>query len=1048
MPLIVFGMHHSGASMVARIVQMMGACAGPPETRTGSNSEAPQALGERKDIRALHDDALHAADWQHVAGFDVARVPAAEKIRFQSKAQPILAELNAHRPWVIEDPRLCLLFPLWRPLLDRPVCILVHRHPLEVAQSLKTRRGFPITVGIALWEKYHLGMLSGSEGLPQMLVAHHDLMADPVAEAQRIYAALVDFGVEGLRLPDPAAISDLVDPALHREPGDLQAQSELLTPPQQRLDAMLNDRSALGLHPIPPCSAGAEEVLHAFEATARLSADIKALSRWMEEIARLADHGFRSRYWAWAQRGASVYQTIRRRPMRLMAGVRRIEAVLKKYRTWGAAPATTRRVGPLRSNLAAGRHVTIIVAVYNAYDEVAACLDSVLRNTTAPYDLLVIDDGSPDPGIRPLLASYANRDPHIRIIENEQNLGYTATINRGCTLATEANDIVLLNSDTEVTPGWLEKLSAAAASAPKVATVTPLSNAAGAFSVPKNNTVNPIPAHLSIDAMGRWVESLSERRYPRVPTGNGFCLYITRDALDAVGLFDVEHFPRGYGEENDFCLRASAQGFVHLIDDATFIYHKRSASFGEQKAAILAKSMATLNRLHPEYRRQVRAWLANDPLDSFRQTLEDAIASGLQPPDETPPTPESASSAILYVVHAGEGGTLFTNEDLMSEVVKARDGLLLKTALGRWGLYRVQPGFLMPLKDYPFETEWRAHLPLNEERLRALRDICATHRIALVHIRHLLASGPELIVAFKEMGIPIVFSFHDFYTLCPTVQLLDEQGRFCAGRCTDGKGVCPTPSNWIYDLPTLKHQYIYPWRERIGEALRLCDACVTTSHSAHDLLVSHYPFLKDRFRIIEHGRDVTGYRFCSAPPKQDAIHVVAFGGLTPSKGSALIEGLLRINRQRRGPLVIHLLGNRSSGLDPATYGGVDHGPYERDDLPGLLEKIAPSFSLVASRWPETYCHTLTESWAAGIPVLATRIGALQERVEKQGGGWLIDSTEAQDWYDRMLEIAKTPADYEGRIAEIRAMRFKTVQKMAEEYQGLYLDVLARRLNTY
>jgi len=650
MQIVVLGMHRSGTSMATRVINMMGAYFGPPEIAIGSSSENPKGFWERKDVIAIHEEALRAAgaDWHHVAGFDVDRIPAAAKTRFQAKARRILTELNAHRPWVIKDPRLCILFPLWRPLLDHPVCILVHRHPLEVAQSLKTRNGFPIAVGMALWEKYHLGMLSGSEGLPRLLVSHHDLIADPVTETQRIYAALVDFGVEGLHPPDSAAISDFVDRDLHREQGDLQVQSEFLTPPQRRLDAMLNDRSALALHPVPAHSPGAQDALYTFEATERLSGDIKALSQWMEEITHLSDHGLRSPSWVWAQRIASGYQAVFRKPMSLMLGARRIEAALRQYRTWRVAPAATRRVDPPSSAAAATRRrVTIIVAVYNAHDEVLACLDSVLRNTTVPHDLLVIDDGSPDPRIRPLLLSYANRHPHIRVVQNEKNIGYTATVNRGCTLAADACDIVLLNSDTQVTPGWLEKLSAAATSVPRVATVTPLSNAAGAFSIPKNQTVNPIPAHLSIDAMGRLVETLSQWRYPRVPTGNGFCLYITREALDAVGLFDVEHFPRGYGEENDFCMRASAEKFIHLIDDATFIYHKRSASFGEKKTAIMAKSMVMIKRLHPQYLPQVRAWLADDPLDPFRQVLENAIASGVQPPAKAPAPQEKDAPTVL-----------------------------------------------------------------------------------------------------------------------------------------------------------------------------------------------------------------------------------------------------------------------------------------------------------------------------------------------------------------------------------------------------------------
>lgn len=270
---------------------------------------------------------------------------------------------------------------------------------------------------------------------------------------------------------------------------------------------------------------------------------------------------------------------------------------------------------------------SVIIPVYNAYEETRLCLESVLANTRPPYRLLLIDDGSPDRRIWPLLQFVSEGREHVQVYRNKRNRGYSAAVNRGCAIAGAA-DVVLLNSDTRVTEGWLDKLSQCARLHESVATVTPLSNAAGVFSVPVRNRVNKLPDWLGVAGFARLVEQLSCGLRPEVPVGNGFCMYVTRKALKRVGGFDTARFPAGYGAENDFCMRAGSIGFIHLVEDSTFIYHKRSASFRLGKYAALYRGEKQLNRLHPQYRRLVREWLAADPLEAFRRRLQRFLAEG------------------------------------------------------------------------------------------------------------------------------------------------------------------------------------------------------------------------------------------------------------------------------------------------------------------------------------------------------------------------------------------------------------------------------------
>lgn len=256
----------------------------------------------------------------------------------------------------------------------------------------------------------------------------------------------------------------------------------------------------------------------------------------------------------------------------------------------------------------ASNDLAIVVPVYGAPTLVERCLDAVAAHTTGRARLIVIDDASPDPEIAPLLARYATR-ANVTLLRNEINRGFTATANRGIAEAGRA-DVVLLNADTEVGPNWLTGLRHAVASAEDVATVTAVSDNAGAFSVPELERENTMPPGWTFDDTARALWHEAGHAYPALPTGNGFCMYIRRAVIDAVGALDEAAFPQGYGEENDFCQRASARGMRHLIAGNVYVRHARSASFGhERRAQLGAAGMAVLRERWPNYEADVAATL-------------------------------------------------------------------------------------------------------------------------------------------------------------------------------------------------------------------------------------------------------------------------------------------------------------------------------------------------------------------------------------------------------------------------------------------------------
>jgi len=268
--------------------------------------------------------------------------------------------------------------------------------------------------------------------------------------------------------------------------------------------------------------------------------------------------------------------------------------------------------------------LSIIVPIYNAYDEVTRCIDSVI-NTTAhlPCNIILIDDASPDERIRTLLSKYKNIS-NINVVFNEQNMGYTRTVNKGISLANN-NDVILLNSDTVVTCNWVENMYKTAYLDNSIGTVTAMSDNAGAFSFPKSGTANPKPENMPYNNYANIILRGTKRELPvEVPTGSGFCFFIKRDLIKEIGLFDYEAFPRGYGEENDFCMRAISYGWKNVITPYAFIFHVRTASFGSEKEQLVKEGVDMVIKRYPRYMHEVKRYFGSKAMRSLRSAVASA----------------------------------------------------------------------------------------------------------------------------------------------------------------------------------------------------------------------------------------------------------------------------------------------------------------------------------------------------------------------------------------------------------------------------------------
>jgi GT2 family glycosyltransferase len=266
----------------------------------------------------------------------------------------------------------------------------------------------------------------------------------------------------------------------------------------------------------------------------------------------------------------------------------------------------------------------VVVPIHNALEALDACLASLDRTLPAGSAVLLADDASPDPRVEPLARGWCERSPlAARYVRRERNLGFPANCNAAFAETGDA-DVVLLNSDTVVTTGWLDQLLRCAASDPRIATITPWSNNAEICSWPRFCEDNPAPEFP--DAVAEAAAGLVPE-YPELPTAVGFCMYVRRAALRQLGDFDAETFGRGYGEENDFCLRAAAMGWRNVLCDTAYVVHHGGASFAPLDLAPGGDNLVRLLARWPDYNERVARFIMADPLAPRRIALEQRLQS-------------------------------------------------------------------------------------------------------------------------------------------------------------------------------------------------------------------------------------------------------------------------------------------------------------------------------------------------------------------------------------------------------------------------------------
>lgn len=654
-------------------------------------------------------------------------------------------------------------------------------------------------------------------------------------------------------------------------------------------------------------------------------------------------------------------------PLSLQSFLRRDVLPLAHWQNWRGTFKRRMLMEPESAGIASSTGdatIDVIIPIYRGVQETLACIDSVLaaKNIT-PMHLILVDDASPQPELSAALTAYA-RKRNVSLLRNAANLGFVGSINRAMAVHSQ-RDVVLLNSDTLVNGDWLDRLIATARSDPGIGTITPLSNDATICSYPGFNVRNPFPEATALAEIDKFCAKVNFADGVDIPTGVGFCMFIRRSCLDDAGSFDAETWGKGYGEENDFCLRATYLGWRHVAAPHVYIAHRGGVSFGIEGGGQLDANLKKLNALHPGYDQVIDEFLARDPLQISRKRLDLARIQQMKP-----------SRSILFVTHSLGGGT----ERHVREVAHAlaKEGVVCFT-LRPDGSGRVR-------LDVP--DEWKCPNLLFDAAsgIDELTDLLRSLKVAHIHYHHFLDIPDALMEPLpKRLGCSYDVTIHDYSWICPQINLIDSSGRYCGEpKLKDCEECLEQLGSRLPGIVSVE-----ALRARSADFLHQARAVFVPTEDAARRMQGQFP--KTQISVRPHPEtDVEAIIAVPLAQPGKKLRIAVIGALGDHKGYRELLACAEDAAKRDLALEFVVFGHTRDDVPLFRLGNVFvTGHYQEEELAVLLSRFRCDVALFLSVWPETWSYTLSAALANGLLPFAYDIGAFSERIRKAKVGVLL-----------------------------------------------------------
>ena len=605
-------------------------------------------------------------------------------------------------------------------------------------------------------------------------------------------------------------------------------------------------------------------------------------------------------------------------------------------------------------------HVTVIIPVFGAPEAVGRCLRSVKNaETYISHNVIVIDDLSPNPEDRISTQKLAS-ELDFQFIQNPENLGFVRTSNIG--LLESPGHALLLNSDTQVFDFWLEAF--ANSFSEDTGTITPISNNATIYSIPSTRELHGLDDVTFARKMASTLRIINLSPW-EIPTAHGFCMFFSQRAISQVGLFNYDAFGHGYGEENDYSMRVEAKGLKNLLTPKTYVFHEGSASFGDSVSARQKIANENLLSLWPNYPKQISKYLSNNPLPEI-ETLS-RVQNLLQ----------HNQLVDIHFSHRLGGGI---DKAILLECMKSLE-IGIHSVVIRPGnsSNSIRLEIFDDLGNYNLPIDF-GHSPKEiSENLAKLNisSVVVHHQIGFQILGEILTS----------MSKPYTFRLHDFYTICPFINLVDESGEYCGEPGVAGCNSCVARRRpEILDIET--------WRINSSQILYDAEMVIAPSSDTRTRLLSHFPKLD--IKVSANPAEKLQVNFIAA---SDSKKVAVLGELSINKGLNTVKQLVKALPE---DVIVVLIGFIPDALldgdiKKSIKSGklIVTGKYVDDSQAlHILKEISPTYILFPGRIPETYSYTLDIAMATGISILGCNVGAMPERLSTYKNFTLFETNDS------------------------------------------------------
>ena len=631
-------------------------------------------------------------------------------------------------------------------------------------------------------------------------------------------------------------------------------------------------------------------------------------------------------------------------------------------------------------------HVDIVVPVFNGLNLLKSLVVN-LSNTKIAHKVYFVDDCSTDDAVPAFLKELCESDPRYQLVSAKENGGFVKSVNLGLSFTT--GDVVLLNTDVQLPPLWLERLIAPLLLDDKVASATPFTNSGTICSFPRFLENNELAFGLDVAE----IDSIFSHFHPiynEVPTGVGFCMACSRNALNAVGFLDSDMYGRGFGEENDWCQSAIKAGFKNVMVENLFVFHNHGATFqSDEKVALIEDHLKKLNKRFPNYNRDVARYCEANPLKELRSFAYAQAFLKSIPGFKT-----------VYLTHdLGGGASTYLKRRIAADLAASQCAVTIEYSV--------------------FESIFHVAIQSGDKRKQfvsstladALDVVCSSTDKIVVNE---LASYPHLGRALEDIAerveshhCALEVLIHDYLMICPSINLVNANKRYCGlpGIYCDCSKCYRNQK--FYDV---YEDSIVAYRAKWHRLLLDAGEVVVFSESSSRLLENTFG---DIGNIVLRPHRVpsllSNITVKKAP--DDPIVIGLIGRLTEHKGSRIIKELLNEIESRDLDVSIALIGKTDDDFDIKSDHFFEFGEYRLEDLPKLAAESGADVFFFPSVWPETFSYVCSEIIDMGYPLATFDLGAQQEKASGYEKGLVLSlELSPSDLCDALVSFAKDCRD--------------------------------------